>query len=199
MSRSDDCGLCLTLPVDVSSAMSDPTESNSEPSPLVEGRPAAGRRRLLQGGLGAAPVLMTLTSRPVLAQQCQTPSGFLSGNASAAGGGVACVGRAHGYWKNLSASQWPGPFQPTTLFNSVFNHPVYASYAGKTLLDVLELGGGPPNNVARDIVAALLNAHAGYTPSLSVGAVKGIWSEFITPASFSPSSGVHWSADDMIA
>ena len=83
--------------------------------------------------------------------------------------------------------------------HSVFNHPVYASYAGKTLLDVLELGGGPPNNVARDIVAALLNAHAGYTPSLSVGAVKGIWSEFITTGSFSPTSGVHWSADDIIA
>ena len=181
--------------------MPDPadTPSSAAPSPSAGENPKASRRRLLQGALATAPVLMTLVSRSVLAQQCQTPSGFLSGNASVAGGGVACVGRAHGYWKNVSASQWPGPFQPTTLFNSVFNHPVYASYAGKTLLDVLELGGGPPNNVARDIVAALLNAHAGYTPSLSVGAVKGIWSEFITTGSFSPTSGVHWSADDIIA
>src|SRR2546428_551351 len=49
--------------------MPDPTKTNSRSDPPAQPRagPLAGRRRLLQGGLGVAPVLMTLVSRPVLA------------------------------------------------------------------------------------------------------------------------------------
>jgi hypothetical protein len=183
--------------------MTDPTKTNSRsdpPAPSAD--PVAGRRRLLQGGLAAGPVLMTLVSRPVLAQvagQCTTPSGFVSANASTAGRGVTCTGRSHGFWKNAPANQWPSPYTPSTLFNDVFKTPTYAPYNGKTLLDILNLGGGSPDNVARDIVAALLNAQAGLTPVLSVSAVKDIWSEFITTGSFSPSAGAHWNADEIIA
>ncbi|HEV8096575.1 MAG TPA: hypothetical protein VGP71_12655 [Burkholderiales bacterium] len=49
------------------------------------------------------------------------------------------------------------------------------------------------------IVAALLNAAAGLTPVLSESAVKSIWSEYLGTGSFSPSSGVYWSHDDIIA
>jgi hypothetical protein len=188
------------------SGMPEPTDkpSSTEPSSSASGDPRAGRRRLLQGALASAPVLMTLVSRPVLAQQCTTPSGFVSANASTAGRGVVCTGRTADYWKNTSAwtSSWPSPsYQPTTLFDSVFAHNS-TYYPGRTLRDVLDpqvVGAGSPNDVARAIVAALLNAQAGYTPPLSVTAVKGIWSEFITTGSFSPSSGVHWNANDIIA
>jgi hypothetical protein len=175
----------------------------STPSPAPE--PVPTRRRLLRGGLAAGPVLMTLVSRPVLGDgrvgfgQCTTPSGFVSANASTAGRGVTCLGRSQGYWKNVSASQWPAPYQPTTLFNAVFNNPAYNPYNGKTLLDVLGLGGGPPNAVARDIVAALLNAQKGLTPVLTVSAVKDIWSEYITVGYYTPSSGAQWNADEIIA
>ena len=185
--------------------MSDPKQPIDTAAAPPSPEPLPARRRLLRGGLAAGPVLMTLVSRPVLGGdrtgfgQCTTPSGFVSANASTAGRGVACTGRTHGFWKNLSASQWPAPYTPTMLFNAVFNNPAYNPYNGKTLLDVLKLGGGPPNNVARDIVAALLNAQAGLTPVLTVIAVKHIWSEFITTGFFSPQSGAHWNADEIIS
>lgn len=166
--------------------------------PVAGPDPNATRRRLLQGGLAAGPVLMTLVSRPVLAQQqCQTPSGFVSGNASvAAGGGPICSGLTPGYWKQSQHfSAWTPPYYPTTvgsnqatLFDAVFA----PHYSGQTLLDVLGLGGGPPDDVARDVVAALLNAAAGLTPVLSVAQVKGIWSEYITQGYYEPTAGVHW-------
>jgi hypothetical protein len=160
--------------------------------------PKGTRRRLLQGGLAAGPVLMTLFSRPVLAQQCQSPSGFISGNASvAAGAGPICTGRTPGYWKQTQhfASWTTPPYYPTTvgannatLFDTVFT----PHYPGQTLLDVLELGGGPPNDLARHVVAALLNAAAGLTPVLTIAAVQGIWTEYITQGYFEPTAGVHW-------
>jgi len=151
---------------------------------------------------------MTLVSRPVLANVCRSPSGFVSGNASvAAGGGLACTGRTPGYWKQpQSFGSWTPPCYPTTaggpgghnaallgghnatLFDALFT----PHYPGKTLLDVLEMGGGPPNDVARHVVAALLNAMAGLTPVLTVAAVKGIWSEYITKGYFEPTAGVYW-------
>jgi hypothetical protein len=183
-------------------AMPEPTQPPSNPdSASVSGpEPQAGRRRLLRGGLAAAPVLMTLVSRPVLAQQCQTPSGFVSGNASVAvGAGPTCQGRTPGYWKQSQwFHSWVPPYYPTTvggqgghqatLFDAVFT----PHYSGKTLLQVLQMGGGPPNDVARHVVAALLNAAAGWTPVLTVAGVNGIWSEYITKGYFEPTAGVHW-------
>jgi hypothetical protein len=165
--------------------------------PVAGPDPKATRRRLLQGGLAAGPMLMTLVSRPVLAQVCLTPSGFVSGNASmAAGGGPICAGRSPGYWKQTqSFGSWAPPYYPTTtgghdatLFDAVFT----PHYSGQTLLDVLGLGGGPPDDVARAIVGALLNVAAGLTPVLSIAQVKGIWSEYITNGYFEPTAGVHW-------
>src|SRR6266567_4408022 len=95
--------------------MTDPTKTNSrsDPSP-PSADPVAGRRRLLQGGLAAGPVLMTLVSRPVLAQQtCTTPSGFVSANASTAGRGVTCSGQNAAYWADYQNHPWPSGFNPT--------------------------------------------------------------------------------------
>lgn len=191
--------------------MPDPTDTppSSDSPPAPGGEPNASRRRLLRGGLAAAPVLMTLVSRPVLAQNtCTTPSGFVSVNASTAGRGVVCTGRTPGYWKQSQHfNAWPAPYYPThvgghgghnaTLFDAVFA----PHYPGKTLLDVLNpqiVGSGPPNDVARHVVAALLNVAAGLASVLTVPAVKAIWSEYITMGSYSPSSGVHWNHDDIV-
>jgi len=57
-----------------------------DPAPGVAPDTDASRRRLLQGGLAAAPVLMTLFSRPVLGQTlCRTESAFISGSESSPG------------------------------------------------------------------------------------------------------------------
>ena len=190
--------------------MPDPTDtpSSTEPPSLSGGDLKASRRRLLQGALASAPVLMTLISRPVLAQQCTTPSGYVSANASTAGRGVACTGRTPGYWKQPQHfNDWPPPYYPTavagqgghkaTLFDSVFA----PHYPKKTLLEVLDpqvVGGGPPNDVARHLVAAMLNVAAGWAPVLTVPVVKAMWSEYITTGTFSPSSGAQWNHDALM-
>ncbi|HEV8259862.1 MAG TPA: hypothetical protein VGQ19_03785 [Burkholderiales bacterium] len=151
---------------------------------------------------------MTLVSRPVLAAQCTTPSGYVSLNASTAGRGVTCAGRRPSYWStSQSYGDWTPPYFPTTVggpgghqatrFDDVFA----PHYSGKTLLQVVSLQGlgmDPANPVAQLIVAALLNAAKGWTPVLTVQAVKGIWSEYITTGAFSPSSGASWNASEII-
>ena len=149
---------------------------------------------------------MTLVSRPVLADVCRSPSGFVSGNASAAaGGGPACTGRTPGYWKQSQwFSSWKPPYCPTTVGGpgghkaTLFDACFTPHYSGQTLLDVLEMGGGPPNDVARHCVAALLNAAAGWAPVLTVTAVKDIWNEYITKGYFEPTAGVHWDDSQIV-
>lgn len=80
----------------------------SDLHPRVEHAPPAGevsgvRRRLVRGGLSAAPLLVTLTSRPVLAQTCFSPSETLSGTLSHKADQLPiCQGRFPGVWKNMA-------------------------------------------------------------------------------------------------
>jgi hypothetical protein len=198
-----DCELTDTI------AMPDPTNppSSTDSAPVSGRDPKPTRRRFLQGGLAAAPVLMTLVSRPVLAQQCTTPSGFVSLGASTAGRGVTCIGHMPSFWANpANFSQWPSGFNPIGPQATLFGPPqgVFANspYVGDpTLLDVLNAAATPHNlttdKTAMFVAAALLNAAAGLTPTLLLPAVRDIWSEYGATGygiggSFSPSSGAHW-------
>lgn len=190
--------------------MTDPTKTNrrSDPPQAPSADPIPGRRRLLQGGLAAGPVLMTLVSRPVLAQQaglCTTPSGFVSANASTAGRGVTCTGHTPAFWRDNSTpgqNPWPASFQPNRTFDSIFDHDSTHYPANTSLLDILKIqnAAGPFDDLAQYIVAALLNAATpGLTPVLSVSAVKDIWNEYFATGSFSPSSGASWGHDEIIS
>jgi hypothetical protein len=67
-------------------------------------------------------------------------------------GGEGCT---PGYWKQSQHfDSWTAPYTPTTQFSAVFDD----AFPGKTLLDVLKLGGGGLNALGRHTVAALLNA-----------------------------------------
>lgn len=67
-------------------------------------------------------------------------------------GGQGCT---PGYWKQSQHFfAWTAPYAPTTPFSAVFEN----AFPGKTLLDVLKLGGGGLNALGRHTVAALLNA-----------------------------------------
>ena len=195
--------------------MADPNKPNSEPPSPSGERPVLGRRRLLQGGLGAAPVLMTLVSRPVLGQGiCQTPSGFVSANASNVGTTATCSGHTPAFWANSSNfGQWPSGFNPTnpqvTRFagnQGVFsNSPNSAPFNGNpTLVQALGFSGNSTNDVARYVSAAVLNAAKGLTPVLTVPQVKAIWAEYGatgygTVGYYSPTAGSRWSAQEIIA
>src|SRR6266705_5594656 len=138
-------------------------KSSSDSPPRNSVAPVAGRRRLLRGGLAAAPVLLTLVSRPVLAQQCTTPSGYVSLNASTAGRGVACSGHLPSYWANpLNFGQWPSGYKPTNPQATLFGPPqgVFGNspYNGNpTLLDVLN-AAATPHNATTDKVAMYVSA-----------------------------------------
>lgn len=68
------------------------------------------------------------------------------------GGGEGCT---PGYWKQEQHfDSWTAPYTPGTQFSAVFED----AFPGKTLLDVLSLGGGGLNALGRMTVAALLNA-----------------------------------------
>jgi len=174
-------------------------ESNpDQPSTLPRGSEAMSaqlsRRRLLRAGLGAAPVLMTVASRPVFAggsgsKVCKAPSSFVSINASVHGKTQYCDGRTPGYWKNHTSS-WPHPYETTTKFDTVFGSA--SGYPNKTLLYVLDLGGGGKEELARHIVAALLNAAKGWTPVLTVAMVIDIWQSWATLGYYEPTAGIHW-------
>lgn len=84
----------------------------------------------------------------------------------AAGGGEGCT---PGYWKQAHHfGSWTAPYTPSTLFSAVFEN----AFPGKTLLQVLETGGGGLEALGRHTVAALLNAASpGVSSDLTVSQV----------------------------
>jgi hypothetical protein len=170
----------------------------------IDARQAAltARRRILRGGLSAAPVLMAAAPRSVMAggpMNCVPASSFASINASRPDLQFTCGGRTPGYWKQPQFfSEWPAPYTPTTSFDSVFGST--GGYAGKSLLAVLELMGGGRDAVARHIVAAVLNAAKGLTPAnvLSVAIAKTVWTSFVTKGYYEPTAGIKWYADTSV-
>jgi hypothetical protein len=190
------------------SRMPDPTDTPpSAKPPSSVGDPRASRRRLLQGGLAAAPVLMTLVSRPVLARQCTSPSGFVSANASTAGRGVDCMGHTPEYWANpMHFSDWPSGYNAAppgqvSRFNAYFNPNI--NPGNPTLVAVLQGNAGTDNaamdNVAKYLVAALLNAGPPVLSPVLLGpAIRDIWSEFATTGFFTPTAGARWDANEIV-
>ncbi len=176
---------------------------------------AQSRRRLLRGGLAAAPVLMTLANRPAFGANGATPSAFGSMNASRTDSVVEATGVSPGYWKTHT-NAWPSPYRAlpggntaglvaasaatsATLFDDVFPG---GRFPGKTLLQILSPESTTTGNnggnvaVARAIAAALLNAASGRTSSiLNVDQVKAMWVEFVDKGYYSPTNGIKWYAN----
>ncbi|TFH07790.1 MAG: hypothetical protein E4H07_08635, partial [Nitrosomonadales bacterium] len=80
-------------------------------SECIEGKTKSidpSRRRFTKSGLAASGVILTLASRPVLANLgCKSPSGFVSGNVSAQGTPLACTGETPDYW-GAHPADWTG-------------------------------------------------------------------------------------------
>jgi len=160
----------------------------------------SSRRRFIQAGITATPVIMTVISGPVLAngvgKACESPSAFASINASPHGTPATCNGVSHGYWK--THTPWPSPFSPGDLFNSVFTA---GGYPGLTLDAVLNLGGGAPyEDIARNIVGALLNTAAGLNPPsvMTIALIKDIWNQYRSTGHY-VSGPIDWGHDQIDA
>ena len=171
----------------------------------------AGRRRLLQTGIAAAPVIMTVLSRPVLAQTgvCQAPSGFVSGNASNMAHAPVCMGQGIAFWIDYQSNPWPPGYIPVTVagtppqnatkFSDKFSPDL--NPPGLTLLEVLKTTNSGAPYVARLCVATLLNVEAGWIPPtvLSVPGVQHIWNEYATFGVYHPTLTAVWSEQEIIA
>jgi len=183
--------------------MTQPTELPKTNLPEREARTDRNRRRLLQGGLGAAP-LLTLVSRPVLGNgdggQCVPPSSWGSLPHSKPGAPqYSCNGRTPDYWQQPHhSSSWPPSYSPSTVFNAVFSASPCPYPDATTLLDVLEMGGGPPNPLGRHIVASLLNVEKGWVSVLTVTSLQDIWLEYVMHGHFEPTAGVRWYHDEIV-
>lgn len=174
------------------------------------------RRRFAKSGLAASGVLLTLASRPVMACTCQSPSGFISGNASASGTQLQCEGLSHGSWKN-HPENWPSPYKAgtcssgcgqaanwttdgATMFASVFNCNNHGSiYSTYTMFQVLSLGGSVDSTMlGAHIVAALLNAKVGLTPVLTEAKVINMFNEWNDKGYFEPTASVEWEGGGIV-
>ena len=120
------------------------------------------RRRLIKGGLSAGPVILTLTSRPVLGFEgaCVSPSRMISGNFSGFAGPEPCNGRERSSYTGDNNK----PDSAMETFSTVFRFgPRYTGISDNsdpTLGQVFEhsYNSNDPNDaVASYLIAALWN------------------------------------------
>ena len=162
-------------------------------------------------GIGAAPLLMTLASRPVLGQgQCFSMSAYSSMRTSQHGPVQVCSGQDPEFWRaDQNHGQWPVPYYPApvtaadgrsvpaTPFLQVFSPSPYAPEA--TFLDVLNMPGGPPHDLPRHLVASVLNIAIGWVPVLSIGNLQTVWLEYSGSGYYQPTAGVKWYYPDILS
>ena len=136
------------------------------------------RRRLLKGIVASTPVILSVTSRPVLAGANCTESGQLSGNASDPE--LVCEGegcRAR-FW-DIHTDLWHSDYPPRRTFKDVFD---VNDFGNARLVRVLR-GMRPPNtncstgsgsnvvSLGKQAVAALQNAATEVAYPMSVSEV----------------------------
>jgi len=182
------------------------------------------RRRFTKSGLAASGVILTLASRPVLANNvCKSPSGFLSGNVSShveqlctanypsyyANNPDAWKGTRYtpGEYKNETQSADTSSKSSTSNLNSSKEidkwvggtqyseaFPGSSRFPGKSMMQVLWM----QEPMGQQFVAALLNAALGLTPPLTETKVVDICLEYETRGFFEPTAGVHWYEQDIL-
>jgi hypothetical protein len=174
--------------------------SPASSTPVVK---AAGRfalrRRLIRGGLAAGPVLMTVASRPVMAQDCTTSSAHTSLSGSRQVTTASCNGGSPAKQTSY-LMEARGAGQPATTFGSIFTS-LYG-YGDLSLLQVLQAGHSAldKSGLAAHLVAAVLNAQSGFTPPsiLSIAKAQDIWADYNRLGYFEPTAGVRWDSAQTI-
>ncbi len=132
--------------------MKTPTESPKLPQDDSPSVVKADRRRLLKVGVAVAPVILTLSSRSVLACHCRTPSA--GGSLTHAShrpstepvDGFSFNSYTFAQWKDRDSGYWPAGYTKNSKFNSLF-----PSSTDTTKIKDLT------NQFKKDLVAAFLN------------------------------------------
>ncbi len=147
----------------------------------------ASRRKLITG-LAATPVIMTLASRPALARNFCSISGWGSVHPSGRPEGHTCEGRSPGYWKTYWSSttpdDWgkggfnPGPLNPLNVSNQ-WDH----DYSVPTIAE-LNAAVADPNNPFSSTEKQTYITAIGQAATLDtlMGTTPGTWSPPLTSA-----------------
>ncbi|MBN9696399.1 MAG: hypothetical protein J0L85_11440 [Zoogloea sp.] len=147
--------------------------------------PKNGRRRLIQGGLAGAPLLMALTSVPALAAECKQPSGFSASGNFSQNGNAACTSKLSGVkdWvKFCEATPSPSSHPiDTNTFSGVF---ATTGSVTDTFRKILTISG---TDLQKKIVAAWLSANLG-SALLTKDTVVKMWNDGVMGAGFHPST-----------
>jgi hypothetical protein len=149
--------------------------------------PDKRRRQFIKKAIVTAPVILTVTSRPVWARNC-TWSGQLSGNLSDAGEPCGGEGCSADFWAG-NLDKWHYDFCVTKLFNDVFEVRAFKDNpTPATLLQVITGNANPwPANcndkdlvkeLARQAVAALQNSATTVSFELPVCEVKYLFRDY---------------------
>ncbi|KAB2969795.1 hypothetical protein [Zoogloea sp.] len=148
--------------------------------------PKESRRRLIQGGLAGAPLLLALTSVPALAADCKQPSGFSASGNLSQNGTTACSPKMNGvkFWQDYcNANPAPsGTAVDTMTFSGVFTA---TSGVTATFRSILTTSAG--TLLQKKIVAAWLSAKAGSSLFTTDTVVK-MWNDGVVGNAFHPSA-----------
>jgi hypothetical protein len=159
------------------------------------------RRHFTKSGLAASGVILTLASRPVLGtgindgKCCMTPSGFMSGNQSTHGTSPVCQGKSPQYW---CGNQTSWPVSSEGRFKKHFSCAPSFQYSEFSLLQVCALQSVESGNLCSYLVAAYLNALAGWTPFLTGERIQDMFTECTSKGVFSPTAGVNWTPQQCV-
>lgn len=152
----------------------------------------------------AGPVMLTLQSKPVLGNVCQSPSAAMSGNVSVAVASVqTCSGYPISYWRaagEQGVSAWPGlkpsmPFHPTFRAGRVGESRQYVAAGlqsrSYTMLELLD-GTSPncPTGICSHFIVAQLNIQRGLIPKavMDLRRLYQVWAEWSWSGVYKPSA-----------
>jgi hypothetical protein len=166
------------------------------------------RRRLITGGLMAAPILASLESRNALAVACLTPSGNLSGNVSTGAQAGLCAGLSAQDWANAMGSAWPGGGSTQSIdFHPLFIAGAHANFGGDNLKKVVGrwASADEAESLGGYIVAAYLNVLKnlvmipGFDQTGLINLLKGIWGDYAVNGFYrvNPSPAGQWGASQI--
>lgn len=183
------------------------SDKRMDPSGAPDSVPAApssaSRRRLLQAGLGASPVVLTFVSRPVVAGgTCQSASASISAGSPGRRGVVVtqCAGLGPVAWTTTSDTAKADSF--STIGSYSMKSGTF-TLSSPSIAQVLASTGTAPGDVlARSMAAAYLNLKSGRVPSTIVtqNLLVTMWSAVTTGSLYyTPIAGnsTHWYAADI--
>ncbi len=195
------------------------------PPPLPESRPDAEasaslnrrRRALLRGGVGAAPVLLTLTSRPVqAANSCVVASSFVSvatfRSRNPTTTSIKCATLTCEDWYNLACLPTTGttvrPDYMSTTVGTLLGTTT-SLHNGRTLWEVLK--NSPygivrfgQTGVVQHLISMALNIQQKQVPmpgNVNLPYLQGVWQNYVANNGRYklPQSGINWDSGQLIS